>query len=396
MRIAVVADAFPTVSETFVIDQARRLAEAGHEVVVVGSAPTVAGHLPPVLAGRVRTRRPAAGSLPGRLAGAVAAVLRVTRRSPRRGWRLALALTRADAPLGLAVWAEPLVLAGELDAVISHFGWNARRTAQVRAALGDASLVAVLHGADLSSWAGDQGPERFGPVFACTDLLLPVSERWRDQLLAWGAPPERVAVHRVGIDLQRIEPAGSEAGHPVRLLSIARLVEKKGIADAVRAVALVPDVVYDVIGDGPLRTDLESLIAELGVTDRVRLLGSQPPAEVARRLRQTDVLVAPSITAADGDQEGIPVAIMEAMAAGLPVVSTFHSGIPELVEHERTGLLVHEGDVEALAAALRALVAEPERRRAMGAAGREVVAAGHDAERLARALDGHLEALRRH
>ena len=396
MRIVVVADAFPAVSETFVTDQARRLAEAGHEVVVVGSAPAVAGHLPPVLEGRVRTRRPVAGSLPGRVVGAVAAVLRVARRSPRRGWRLALALTRADAPLGLAVWAEPLVLAGEVDAVISHFGWNARRAAQVRPALGDASLVAVLHGADLSSWAGDDGPGRFGPVFAGTDLLLPVSERWREQLLAWGAAPERVAVHRVGIDLHRIEPGERAAGHPVRLLSIARLVEKKGIADAVRAVALVPDVAYDVIGDGPLRSDLESLIEALGVTDRVRLLGSQPPAEVARHLQRTDVLVAPSVTAADGDQEGIPVAIMEAMAAGLPVVSTFHSGIPELVEHGVTGLLVGEGDVEGLAAALRALVAEPERRQAMGAAGRGAVAARHDAETLARELGAHLEALRRH
>lgn len=165
---------------------------------------------------------------------------------------------------------------------------------------------------------------------------------------------------------------------------------------AIRAVAaLGRDATHTVIGDGPLRSHLERVIGEVGAADRIRLGGAGSPDEVAGALAAADVLLAASVTAPDGDQEGIPVAIMEAMAAGLPVVSTFHSGIPELVEDGTTGLLVPEGDVDALTEALRSLAHDPERRRALGAAGRLVVAERHHADVLAHELSEHVEALRR-
>lgn len=168
-----VADVFPAVSETFVSDQARRLAELGHDVVVIGAEPATATAGPDLTHG-VPHRRPVAGTLPGRVLGAAAAVVRVVLLAGRRGGHLvrALAAARRHSPLGLAVWAEPLVAAGPVDAVISHFGWNARNTALERPALGEASLVAVLHGADVSSWAATTVPPATprcssGPICCC-------------------------------------------------------------------------------------------------------------------------------------------------------------------------------------------------------------------------------------
>ena len=371
MRIAVVADTYPGVSETFVSDQVRRFVAAGHEVVVVADRPAQPDPA-------VRYRREPPGSTLGRAVAALGAVLRA------RSFGFVRALVGADAPLGLALWAEPLVAAGRFDVVISHFGWNARKVAQLRPALRGAKLVAVLHGADLTSWAGDDGPGVYRPVFEQSDLLLPVSDRWRDLLVGWGAPPERTIVHRVGVDLQRFTPVDPSPGEEVRLLSIARLTEKKGIEHAIRAVAGLP-VRYDVVGDGPLRAQHEALAGP-----NVHFHGALGPAEVAGRLHDADILLAPSVTAADGDQEGIPVAIMEAMAMGLPVISTFHSGIPELIEDGVSGLLVPERDDEALAAAIRRLVDDADLRRRLGTAGRDVVAERHDAARLHQELEALL------
>jgi colanic acid/amylovoran biosynthesis glycosyltransferase len=398
MRIAVVTDAFPSVSETFVTEQARGLVALGHDVTVFGYAEDPPGALPPELAGRGRHRHHVPHSPVARVLGAVGSVLSVARTSPVRGWRFLRALlgARGDSPLGLALWGAPLLAERPFDVVICHFGWNAASGAALLPAMGPGTrLVAVLHGADLTSWVEDDGPERYALVFERAALLLPISDRWRALLLDWGAPPDRTAVHRVGIDLAAITPAVPEDRDEVRLLSIARLVEKKGIEFAIRAVAAVDDprIRYDVVGDGPLGPELEQLIAELGVGERVRLLGSKQSPEVAALLASSDVVLAPSVTAADGDQEGIPVAIMEAMAAELPVVTTYHSGIPELVAHGVTGLLVEERDVEGLASAIKELVADPARRRALGREGRRVVAERHDNVRLHEALAARLGAL---
>ncbi|MCU1486745.1 MAG: colanic acid biosynthesis glycosyltransferase WcaL [Actinomycetia bacterium] len=393
MRIAVVADAFPGVSETFVTEQARELARRGHDVVVVGEVPADPAATPAVLTGRIRHRRSIPADRLQRLVALAAVLVRVARVSPRRAVAFARCLVRArsSSPLGIAIWAEPLVVAAPFDAVVCHFGWNARNAALVRPALGTSALVAVLHGADLSSWAGADGPGRFAPVFEQADLLLPVSERWRRQLIDWGGPESRTLVQRIGIDLAAVHPAARPVGAALRLLSVARLVEKKGIESAVRAVAALGcEVRYDIVGDGPLRPRLEALVAELGLEDRVHLLGAQPPRAVRQLLARADVFLAPSVTAGDGDQEGIPVAIMEAMAAGLPVVSTHHSGIPELVEHGVTGLLVAERDVDGLAGALGDLSGDRQRRDRMGAAGRRAVAERHDNDALHDQLEQRL------
>ncbi len=166
-------------------------------------------------------------------------------------------------------------------------------------------------------------------------------------------------------------------------MTIARLVEKKGVAYAIEAVARLVSsgkrITYDVIGgDGGLRRDLERLIEDLGVWAYVRLLGWKNHDEVLRLLQNAHILVAPSVTATNGDQEGIPNVIKEAMALGLPVISTLHSGIPELVEDGKSGFLVPERDVDSLADRLAYLIDHPERWPEMGQLGRKYVEEHYD------------------
>ncbi|MEO7685210.1 MAG: glycosyltransferase [Gemmatimonadaceae bacterium] len=127
-------------------------------------------------------------------------------------------------------------------------------------------------------------------------------------------------------------------------------VEKKGFEYSIRAVARVRDVGpglrYDIVGDGPLHQQLENLIRELGVERKVFLHGSQTGEVVQRMMAEAHLFVLASVTAANGDQEGTPVSLLEAQASGLPVLSTWHSGIPEVVLHEQTGFLVAERDTK--------------------------------------------------
>jgi glycosyltransferase involved in cell wall biosynthesis len=147
-------------------------------------------------------------------------------------------------------------------------------------------------------------------------------------------------------------------------------VEKKGtkvLIEALTANALVGARLV-IIGDGPLRGALERQARKLG--DRVRFLGAVTSDEVAMWMRRASVLAAPSVTAADGDAEGLPNVVVEAAASGLPVVGTLHSGIPEAIEDGVTGFLVPEGDAGALAARLADVLGSEELRRDLGAAAR--------------------------
>jgi aminoglycoside phosphotransferase (APT) family kinase protein len=193
--------------------------------------------------------------------------------------------------------------------------------------------------------------------------------------------------------------AGCEEGQPplARILSVAALRDYKGLHVLVDACARLRDEGFpfraDIVGEGPMRAALERRIADAGLRDRVRLVGARPQHEVAALLRRRPIFVLPSVILRDGWMEGIPVALMEAMAAGASVIGSRLSGIPELVEHGRTGLLVEPGDVDGLAAAIRRLAGDPGFARRLGARAREKVRAEFELESCTRRL---LELVDRH
>jgi colanic acid/amylovoran biosynthesis glycosyltransferase len=288
------------------------------------------------------------------------------------------------------------------DVCYCAFGMDAPHALRLRrlGVLGGAMVVA-FRGADTTKYVARRGPRVYARTFREARLLLPVCEFLGRRLVRLGAPPERVVVHRTGIDLRRwpFRERHPAAAGTLRLVSVGRLVEKKGIAHVLRAVRLLAErgvtVEYRVFGDGPLRERLVALAAELGIADRVAFEGRHGQEAVRQGIERSDVLVAASVTAADGDEEGIPNVLKEAMACGLPVVGTRHAGIPELVEDGVSGWLVPERDEGALATVLERLAREPERWPAMGRAGRAKVEREYDIHRLNDQLAGMLETLTR-
>lgn len=266
------------------------------------------------------------------------------------------------------------------DIIHCHFGWSGLQSAFLRdiGAL-RGKLITTFHGFDITTSLKLFGDRLYDPLFRMGNLFLPISQRWQQRLIELGCDPQKIMVHRMGIDCQKFTftPRQPDADGCIRLVTIARLVEKKGIEYGIRAVAQLaetyPNLEYHVVGDGPLRDTLSDLIQNLGVQNRVKLLGWKQDQEVLEILNQAHILLAPSVTSQDGDQEGIPVALMEAMAMGLPVISTFHSGIPELIEHGSSGFLVPERDADTLASKLSYLMEHPELWPQMGHAGRSYV-----------------------
>jgi colanic acid/amylovoran biosynthesis glycosyltransferase len=216
-----------------------------------------------------------------------------------------------------------------------------------------------FYGYDLTREPRLRGRDLYREVFEDAGWLLPNSAYLASRLHDLGAPPEKVRVHRLGIETERFEfhdRSDRPADGAWTALAVGRFVEKKGFEDLVRAVAVggerLANLVVEIVGDGPLRSRIESLADSLGVRDRVRLLGWLDREGVAAAMRRADLFVAPSVVAADGDMEGLPLVIVEAMATGLPVVGTEHSGIPEAVRDGESGRIVPEHAPERLAEAI--------------------------------------------
>ena len=164
-----------------------------------------------------------------------------------------------------------------------------------------------------------------------------------------------------GIDVSAyaFRPRAVPREGPVRALCVASLQEYKGHAVLLEALAGAPAlerVELELVGSGPLRAELEDRVQRLGLSQRVRFAGSVPEDVVRSLLERADLLVLPSVVARDGQMEGLPVVLMEALASGVPVVATRLSGVPELVEDERTGLLAAPGDAADLRDALERVV----------------------------------------
>ncbi|PIW26852.1 MAG: colanic acid biosynthesis glycosyltransferase WcaL [Rhodospirillales bacterium CG15_BIG_FIL_POST_REV_8_21_14_020_66_15] len=368
LSFAVFAHEFPALSETFVLNQITGLLDTGHQVTIFAEGPRGDSVVHPDVHAYSLIDRTRYSAVPDSHARRCASGLRILARllRTRRG-ALAQSVNvarfgRLAASLRLVHWADCLSSDADFDIILAHFGPVGGLAQRLRdAKLISGRLVTVMHGVDMTRHLRD-APAAYEDLFRSGDLFLPVAEVWERRLVELGCDPEKIAVHHMGVDTAAIPfRARSLPGdRPLSILSVGRLIEKKGIADALRAVSILVrrgvDLRYTVVGDGPLRPQLTQLCDELSLSRAVSFVGWRDRNAVAGLMERADILLAPSITAADGDQEGIPVTLMEAMAAGQIVVSTAHSGIPELVMNGRSGLLVEEGDPDGLAAAVMFLL----------------------------------------
>jgi colanic acid/amylovoran biosynthesis glycosyltransferase len=402
VRVAFLLRRFPALSETFILNQITGLIDMGHTVDVRHTMPCEDTETHPdvraygLLKGSVPVFPPR--SVPARVLKGAARFAGAFFGCPGLALNSLNVFRHGRDAASLRLLYLSSGFCGSWDVLHCHYGMLGQLGARLRemgASVGP--VVTSFHGFDMTSYVREHGPDVYSELFERGDLFLPVSEHWKERLIEMGCPENRIRVHRMGVDCEKLEYRARplKPGQPVRLVSVARLVEKKGIEYGIRAVAALigegMDLVYTVVGDGELRGDLEALAGRLDPSGSIRFTGWKSRSEVLDVLRGSHMLLAPSVTAANGDQEGIPVVLMEAMAMGLPVVSTTHSGIPELVEDGESGLLAAERDVEALERAVRKLAGDPSSWAEMGAAGRKRVGEDYNLSKQLERLEGLYE-----
>ncbi|MEN4634923.1 glycosyltransferase [Pantoea agglomerans] len=365
MKLTFFTMRFPVASETFVLNQVTHFIDAGYEVEIISVFPgdLVNRHAAfdeYGLAAKTHYLLPEEKiSIVDKLNQRIKLVLpKVTKPSLLRS----LNVRRYGAQSSKLLLPSIVANAKQTftaDVFLVHFGYAGALANKLRE-LGvlKGKQATVFHGADISRrHILEEHKLDYVNLFRQSELMLPISNLWKNKLIEMGCPPEKIHVTRMGIEPEKFNFHPRQAFQtPLRIVSVARLTEKKGLDVAVKASAILKQrggqFQYTIIGNGDQDEMMRDFIAREGMEDCVSMPGFKPQEEIRRALSEADIFLLPSKTAADGDMEGIPVALMEAMAVGLPVVSTFHSGIPELIENNVSGWLVEEDDPEALAETL--------------------------------------------
>jgi glycosyltransferase involved in cell wall biosynthesis len=384
-RIAYLVNHYPHVSHSFIRREIRAVEACGPRVLRVSIRPAVKVVDPADREEERVTRVVLARGLPG-LVPAVAWAALSRPVSFARATLLAVRLgRRSGKPLRPLVYlAEACLLAGwfrreAVEHLHAHFGTNPADVAVLTHLLGGPRYSFTVH-----------GPEEFdrpdalslGDKIARAAFVVAVSSFGRSQLFRWCRPAEwdRVRVVRCGVDAAFLDAGALPPSPEPRLVCVGRLAEQKGqlvlVEAAARLAARGVEFQLVLAGDGPMRAGIEAAVAAHGLTDRVRITGWLSNDAVRAEMAAARLVVLPSFA------EGLPVVLMEALALGRPVVTTFVAGIPELVRDGVNGWLVPAGDPDALAAALAdGLGTAPDRLAEMGRAGVLAVRAAHDVRR---------------
>lgn len=282
----------------------------------------------------------------------------------------------------------------------SHFGNIGWSNLAVARKLGLRHVV-TFYGQDVCMFPRQdrRWRDRYRALFAHVDLVLCEGSHMASRVAALGCPKSALRVHHLGIDIESIpfRPRSWDQKSPLRVLMAATFTEKKGIRVALRALAQVAESLpleITLVGDsnGNARNEREkqrilATIDGLGFSQKIRQLGYQSPASLSREAYDHHLFLSPSITASTGDTEGgAPVCIIEMAASGMPVVSSRHCDIPEVIEHGVGGLLADEGDAEGLAAHLLYLAEHPDEWEAIALAARRRIERHYEVRKQSEAL----------
>lgn len=277
----------------------------------------------------------------------------------------------------------------QYDIIHCHFGpygLEALKFLEIGAIQG--SLITTFYGFDASLYPKKFGQHIYDKLFQTGKIFIGISRFIVNQLLSLGCPMNKIVKLPIGINLSkyRFQTRILKNNETVKILTVARLVEKKGIEYSIRAFSKAlekyPNLQYKIIGDGYLRESLENLILELELSGKVQLLGWMTQEEILKFYADSHIFILASVTASNGDREGQGLVLQEAQATGLPVISTVHNGIPDGILDGRSGFLVPEKNVNAMAGKLCYLIENPEIWKTMGLAGRTFVESQYDRNHL--------------
>lgn len=373
--MAILVKRFPRLSETFILHEFLELRRQGLDVDLYA-----------IMDPQERHSQPEAVALlpevtylqPGSAAGEAGRVWRTARRHPWGTLKAALwAFSRRTRP-ALRNLVHAMVLVDHLDRrgpyhLHAHFLHSPAAIAFIARRISGQAYSVTGHAKDIYTTL----PENL--AMRCRDarFVTTCTGANREHLIAvTGLPPSKIHLchHGVAVDLF---PGDTSRPVPGRIVTVGRLVPKKGFDVLIRAAGILHrrgiDFELRVVGGGDLKDKLQALTVAEGVAAKVTFVGSCSQAEVAGELEAAEIFALTPVVTADGDRDGIPNVILEAMATGVPVVASAVSGIPEVIVDGRTGRLAAEGDAPAVAEALADLLFDSDQRRRLGAAGRKLV-----------------------
>ncbi len=383
MHVVYVTKRFPKVSETFILQEVQEMIRQGESVTLL-SLRAPLPHQPrhpgaEELAAATRYAPQGRARFFRLLGSSLAALASAPRQAwPALAWALRWAVLDRHAR-HVKRFAEACYLRrrlpADVDHIHAHFGHAPATVALLLARFTGRPFSFTGHANDIFV-----KPSRglLRAKIAEARFVVAVAEHGKEHLAATASSSDRhkVALVRNGVDRRRFAPrAGEPNGSAPLLVAVARLVEIKGLLTLVDACALLSgrgvDYRCEIVGDGELRTRLERRAESLSLNGRFRLVGARAHDEVRAALEQATVFVLPSQVTDSGRRDGLPCAMIEAMAAGVPVVTTPVSGIPEVVRDGESGLLVAPGDAEGLAAAVERLLSDRELRARLRRGGLE-------------------------
>ncbi|TKX61416.1 glycosyltransferase [Halorubrum sp. GN12_10-3_MGM] len=379
MKIAHLTSVFPKVSETFILNQIAGLIDAGHDVDIFAHSSGESGVNHPIVDEYDLLEKTTYTNAPTDYRQGALRFLSSVIRAPKRTPQILKSLQFGHRAR-IRVSFLDTVPAG-YDLYHAHFGWEAEMSDFIPHVL-NAPLIVSFYGNDAGAFLKED-PSRYDHLWPEVAAISVLSYDMKEKLVNSGAPEQKVVINPLSANLQNFEFSPTHKSSPLKIATVARFTEKKGLRYAIRAISKVidqVDVEYKIAGDGDQRDEIEDLITSEGISDSVNLLGWADQSEIDELLTESHLFLLPSHTARDGDREGTPTVLLEAQASGLPIISTYHAGIPEIVEDRRRGYLCPVMDVDSIAEAILELWDRSDEWETMSERGRSYVEETHSRE----------------
>ncbi|WP_338788140.1 glycosyltransferase [Metabacillus sp. FJAT-53654] len=361
MKILFIVGEFPKLSETFVLNQITGLIDRGHSVsILANKAPQEIKKHNDIIKYKLNDNTIYYNVPSSFIKRLMVFVIKFTKYFPKQPLKILNSLNflkYGKEALSLRLFYSTIALLNQknsYDIINCHFGPNGILGAFLKdIGILNGKVFTTFHGNDMTTYLKDNGEKSYQKLFEKGDIFLPISNFWKEKLIRLGCNSEKIKVHRMGVNFEKFPYVKRvPKGEAIKIVSVARLVEKKGIEYSIRAISDLLKkgfkINYYIVGDGPLKEELASLIDSCEANGNINLMGWKRQEEIIEIMRDSDLVLVPSVTSKDGDMEGIPVVIMESMAMGIPVLSTYHSGIPELITDGLNGFLVEEKNIEEL------------------------------------------------
>ncbi|MCG9893729.1 MAG: glycosyltransferase family 4 protein [Thermosynechococcaceae cyanobacterium MS004] len=379
MKIAYVLKRYPRFSETFVVSEILAHEAAGLEIAIFALRPPVDAHFQDIIA---QVKAPVEYFLSYSLTGSQfwATVQAGAQRLPDLWSRLAYAQGENAHDLDQAIRLACRAVETGVTHFHAHFGTSATAVARLASYFSGIPYTFTAHAKDI--FHETVQPDDFQRKLKDAKAIVTVSDYNLRYLQAqYGEAAAQVQRIYNGLDLSQFQYA-SPQNRPPKIVAVGRLVEKKGFQDLITACGLLtqiqPHFSCQIIGHGDLAGALQAQIDQAGLQPWVELVGAKPQAELKQVVQEAAVLATPCVVGADGNRDGLPTVLLEAMALGTPCVSTDVTGIPEVVRHGVTGLIVPQHDPSALAQAIAQLLRDDQCRVTLAAQARSLIEAQFD------------------